>query len=482
MSKTNSVRPTSYLLYLSILMATGCAEQSVVKRLSIYDTPSSAVQQKTQANRKHFRIAPINSAASSVTESPVFRIEQPSVQTKQEPKAEPAKKEIKNAWDRLASLYQLSDLELSPKDHLRINQQLKQYLNDPHFLSTIQERAKPYLHFILDEIESQNLPGELALLPAIESSYRIHAKSRSKALGLWQFIPATGRLFGLKQNGWYDGRKDIYKSTQAATKYLGQLSRLYDDDWSLALAAYNVGKGNIKKARHKNRQKNLPTDYWSLPLPRETRNYVPRLLALAKIFANAEKYGVPLLDVSNEPYFSVVDIKSPLDIPIAAKIAKMSVKDFVILNPAFKRSSINKQGSYRLLVEKSKAKRFKRKLALTAKRDRVKPSSLHKIRKGESLSTIARLYGTSIRALRKDNELSSSRIKIGQRLYIPYGAKRKSAYIAKSKKRTYTVKKGDTFWEIAKQFSVRSKDIARWNRISLAKALQPGQKLIIKKS
>ena len=185
------------------------------------------------------------------------------------------------------------------------------------------------------KLKLKNIPGELALLPIVESAFKPHAISKSKAMGLWQFMPATGRFFGLKQNWWYDGRKDIYASTQAATTYLKQLGTLYDNDWSLALAAYNAGKGTIGKAIRRNKKKNLATDYWSLSLYNETMEYVPKLLAIAEIFANAEKYNIPLYPIPNKPYFAIVNTEIQLDLNMAAEMANMGAEDFFILKPWF---------------------------------------------------------------------------------------------------------------------------------------------------
>jgi membrane-bound lytic murein transglycosylase D len=210
-------------------------------------------------------------------------------------------------------------------------------------------------------------------------------------------------------------------------------------------------------------------------------NYVPRLLAIAKIFAHADKYNVPLLDIPNKPHFSIVDIHSPIDLDIAAEIADMPKNDFFKLNPAFKVARIN-DASHHLLIEADKVDGFKRRLAKIAKKDRVSNNHTHKhqIKNGESLGFIAQKYDTSVRILRKINRLAGNFIKAGQTLFLPKSkitkAKRKSA-----SKKTYIVKKGDTFWDIALLFDVRSIDIASWNNIPLEKMLQPGQKLIVRK-
>ncbi len=263
-------------------------------------------------------------------------------------------------WERLLSLYSLPKIE-----NERIDREIDWYLSHPNALNTIQQRAEPYLHLILDEIEAKNIPGELALLPVVESAFVPNAYSKAEASGLWQFVPATGRMFGLQQNAWYDGRRDIYASTKAATTYLKQLSETFDGDWLLALASYNWGKGNVKKSIERNEYRNMPTDYWSLGMPDETANYVPRLLAIAKIFANADQYNVNLHHIPNKPYFEVVHLDSQLNLSKAAEMADMSLHDFLKLNPAFNKSKTAPEGSgpRRLLIPVAKAEAFKENLA-----------------------------------------------------------------------------------------------------------------------
>lgn len=263
-------------------------------------------------------------------------------------------------WERLLSLYSLPKIE-----NERIDREVEWYLNHPQALSTIQNRAEPYLHLILDEIEAKNIPGELALLPVIESAFVPDANSRVAASGLWQFMPSTGRMFGLQQNSWYDGRRDVYASTKAATTYLKQLSQNFDGDWLLALASYNWGKGNVKKSIEHNEGRNMPTDYWSLRMPEETSKYVPRLLAIAQIFAHAEKYNVNLHHIPNKPYFEIVKLDAQLNLSKAAEMADMSLHDFMKLNPGFNKSKTAPEGSgpRRLLIPVAKAESFKENLA-----------------------------------------------------------------------------------------------------------------------
>ena len=271
-------------------------------------------------------------------------------------------------WERLISLYSLPEI-----DNPRINRELYWYLEHPTSLAIIQQRAEPYLNHILDEIEARNMPGELALLPVVESAFVPDAYSKADASGLWQFVPSTGREYGLEQNDWYDGRRDIFDSTRAATNYLKELSEDFNGDWLLALASYNCGKGRVRKSIDKNTNLNLPTDYWSLDLPEETEDYVPRLLAIARIFAHADEYNIHLQHIPNRPYFEVVDIQSPLDLHKAAELANTPLHTFLKLNPGFNRKSTAPQGPHRLLVPVAHAQTFKENLALLPPSERVTP-------------------------------------------------------------------------------------------------------------
>lgn len=439
-------------------------------------------------------------------------------------------------WDRLLSLYALPDIEND-----RVNREIEWYLRHPDSLVSLQKRAEPYMHHILDEIEAKDLPGELALLPVVESSFVPDAYSKSDASGLWQFIPSTGRLFGLKQNSWYDGRRDVYASTKAATTYLKQLSETFDGDWLLALASYNYGKGNIRKCMDRNAELDMPTDYWSLPLPDETYHYVPKLLAVAKIFANADYYHVPLRHIPNKPYFEVVDIKAPLDLNKAAQMANTPISEFRKLNPGFNRWCTAPDGPHRLLIPVKNASLFKKNLAempyyervsypkliaeqeehiiaeantpsrpapVMAKPSFTRPSAApatsdfarYQVKRGDTLTEIARNTHTTVDHLKKVNHLTRGQVNYGFTLKVPT-TKTASTRIAEKPivddKRRYktiiaakspstganayhTVKAGDTYFNIARRYDISPKELADWNHISLKSALIPGRKLVIK--
>ena len=416
-------------------------------------------------------------------------------------------------WERLLSLYSLPEM-----DNERIDRAVDWYLQHPASLAIIQQRAEPYLHHILDEVEAKEIPGELALLPVVESAFVVDAYSTADASGLWQFIPSTGEEYGLEQNAWYDGRRDVYASTQAATTYLKELSELFDGDWLLALASYNCGKNKVRKSIERNEDRNLPTDYWSLSLPEETLNYVPRLLAIAKIFANAEQYNIHLKHIPNKPYFEVVNTNAPLDLRKAANMANTPFDKFLKLNPGFNRACMAPHGPHRLLVPVDKADIFRQNLAQLPYDQRVDFSQFYqepvkvaktrhvpekvaearheeepvstnryKVKRGESLTTIASRTHTTIKSIRAANNLASNTVRSGEFLEIPTSFKPSNAVLPTKLPKTqigsnqsYTVKKGDTFWNISQRFSVSPKELAEWNKITLKTALVPGRKLTIK--
>jgi membrane-bound lytic murein transglycosylase D len=488
MMHVNFNRSVNFLLISISLIATGCSETSK-EPLSINDQApvraykhESYVYHPYRAFRKH--------------------------------KFKTASTYKNTVWERLLSLYSLPDI-----NNPRIDRELYWYLEHPASLAILQQRAEPYLHHILDEIEAKNIPGELALLPVVESAFIPDAYSKADASGLWQFIPSTGQEFGLQQNAWYDGRRDIYASTKAATTYLKQLSETFDGDWLLALASYNCGKGRVRKSIEQNEYRNLPTDYWSLDLPEETESYVPRLLAVAKLFANADEYNIHLQHIPNRPYFEVIDIKSPIDLHKAAQLANTPLDKFLKLNPGFNRSCTAPEGPHRLLIPVAQAQSFKRNLALLPYYERVtikqydedrvaqvhrqeKPEervaqirpevtrtilNQYKVKSGENLAFIASKNQTTIKSIRQINHLASNSIRSGMRLQLPSEAKYNSiSLIAKAAKNksanahVYAIKKGDTFFNISQRFSVTPKDIANWNNITLKTALIPGRKLTIK--
>ena len=390
-----------------------------------------------------------------------------------------------NVWTRLPYSFRISDIQ-----NVRIDKHKNWYLRHKSYLARVSERAEPYLYYIAEEVEKRNLPGEIALLPIIESAFKPHAKSRMKAAGLWQFVPATGRHFGLKQNWWYDARRDIHLSTHAALTYLQQLNKYYNGDWLLALAAYNAGAGNVNKAVRKNRKKGKPIDFWSLDLPRETKNYVPKLIAVAQLIKQPEQYELSLHPIDNSPRLMLVDVKSQIDLSLVAKLSGISIKEIKRYNPAIKRWATDPEGPHHLLMPVNMIERFEQKLAQVDDKERIQIYR-HKIRSGESLSVIARKYGLSIPALKKANQLKNSRIRAGRYLMIPLPKNTDIATLTNNTRKeekpqkklqgqVYTVRAGDSFWKIARRFNTSHRKLADLNGLSPGDTLSIGQQLLIK--
>lgn len=254
-------------------------------------------------------------------------------------------------WARLGQGFTLLDNNGS---NLRIEQQRDWFVSNPSFLGAASGRANRYIHFIAQRLDERKMPPELALLPIIESAYNPMANSNREAVGLWQFIPSTGRDFNLHQTGWYDGRRDILASSNAAMDYLTRLHDRFSGDWLLALAAYNAGEGTVSRAIKWNRQRGLPIDYWHLTLPRETQEYVPRLLALSLLVREPQAYGIKLSPVANVPYFEVVELGRPVDLAKVAVDAGIEEAELLGLNPAFLKK-MTLDGPAHLLVPRAKA-------------------------------------------------------------------------------------------------------------------------------
>ena len=250
-----------------------------------------------------------------------------------------------NLWDRLFDRYNIPEVS-----HPDIDRELSWFMNHPTYIERVQSRAEPFLYSIVKQLEKQNMPAELALLPVIESAFQPHVVSPARAAGIWQFIPTTGRHYGLKTSYSYDGRRDIYASTRAAIKYLKKLHNDFNGDWLLAIAGYNCGEGAVGRAIQRNLARGLPTDFWSLDLPQETRSYVPRLLAVAKLFNEAETYGINLHPIPNKALYKTVVMKDQVDLALAASAADMSLDKLFELNPGFKRQRVDVNGSYRLFI------------------------------------------------------------------------------------------------------------------------------------
>jgi membrane-bound lytic murein transglycosylase D len=296
------------------------------------------------------------------------------------------------------------------------------YASRPDYMKRMIGRSQRYLYHIVVEVEKRGMPSEIALLPMIESAFNPVANSRSKASGIWQFMPATGKHFGLKQDWWVDNRRDVTAATSAALSYLQKLYGMFGN-WDLALAAYNAGEGTVQRAIDRNRKKGLPTDYASLSLPEETKNYVPKLQAIKNIMRKPEVYGLNIDKIPNRPYFTKVIAPEQIDAKLAATLAEVSYEEFISLNPAYNRPVITETGSaHEILLPVSAANTFKLNLANYDK-PLVSWQTYH-TKRGERMDKIARKFGISVSQLREINDITNSKkINDAQPILVPFGAR-----------------------------------------------------------
>ncbi|MCW8863460.1 MAG: transglycosylase SLT domain-containing protein, partial [Colwellia sp.] len=271
-----------------------------------------------------------------------------------------------DVWQRIRG-----QLSFDVPENNRVVMQRNWYVKHPSYLDRVAKRAEPFLYYIVEELEKNNVPVELALLPVVESAFDPFAYSHGRASGMWQFVPDTGKRFGMKQNWWYDGRRDVVASTEGAIKYMKYLHKFFDGDWLLALAAYNSGEGRVQRAVRKNKSNGKNTDFWALDLPKETRAYVPKLLALADIIKRPEHFNLSLYKIANEEVISQVNIQSQLDLAKAASLADLSLTELQRLNPGFNRWSTDPDGPHRLLLPKHKVDHFEQGLGKLKKADRL---------------------------------------------------------------------------------------------------------------
>ncbi|AXR07042.1 LysM peptidoglycan-binding domain-containing protein [Salinimonas sediminis] len=394
---------------------------------------------------------------------------------------------ITNVWDRIANQSQFAI-----PDDKRLLVQRNWYLKHPEYMARVVKRADPFLYYITEQIEARKMPLELALLPIVESAFDPFAYSHGRAAGMWQFIPGTAKRFGIRQSWWYDGRRDVIASTAGALDYLNYLNKYFDGNWLHALAAYNSGEGRVSRAIKRNKKLGKPTDFWSLDLPRETRAYVPKLLALADILRNREAYDFAWPEIENVPVIEVVEIGSQVDLAFAADLAQMELEALQALNPGFNRWATDPDGPHHLVLPVDKAQGFTTELAKIDRQERLNWVR-HRVKRGDSLLRLAGKYHTIAAIIKQVNDLDSDVIRIGQAIMVPVALKELNAYALSQDQRlaslqnieradhklVHKVVSGDTFWDISRKYDISSAELAKWNGMAPNDTLQPGQELVI---
>lgn len=360
-------------------------------------------------------------------------------------------------WTRIRDGYALK----APENNGQIRRAIERFVRAPSYFRDISARASPFLYHIVEEIEQRGMPLEIALLPAIESAYEPGALSPKRAAGIWQFTPGTARNFGLQLDSWYDGRRDVVASTSAALDYLQKLHQEFNGDWFTALAAYNFGEGNIRKAIERNRSSGRPTDFWSLDLPAETRNYIPSLLAISTIIAKPHQYGISLRSIADSPQIEHIEIGSQIDLTVAARLAGLSPLDLKRLNPGYRRSITAPEGPFGIALPIDKADDFKRRLADLSAEQLVSSSV-----KAQVVAEVASDTGEDIKALPDDDKNAAGSVDAKNLLKV--NTERKNL-------RQYRVSQGDTLASIAKRHGTTVENLRALNQALNTRGLKVGE-------
>lgn len=410
-------------------------------------------------------------------------------------------RETPDVWEVLRDEFTLTHEVTRPE----VQEQIRWLVAHPSYLHKVSRQSEPYIYHILGEIKKRKLPGELALLPMIESAYDPFAYSGAGAAGLWQLMPRTGSDLGLKQDWWFDGRRSIGPSTDAALNYLVYLNRFFSGNWILAIAAYDSGEGTIARAVKATTKPGRPIYFWNLPIPRETKVYVPRLLALAEVIKNPGRYHVTLPNIPYLPYFEEVNIGSQIDLNHAAKLAGITYKELIKLNPGYNRWTTAPYKPFKLLIPTEKVQRFNLNLSNVPEEKRVSWTK-HQVKKGDSLNNIAIRYHTTVNLIKQLNQLTSNNVKPNQSILIPSSknttvtAKKeipltstsvaaavstisistvRPIVAARNHRVIHIVQNNDTYQKLQKTYGVTSIEIQNWNKLSANKPLRKGQQLVI---
>lgn len=363
----------------------------------------------------------------------------------------------------------------------------------PEYMERVLNRAHPWLHDIAEELELRDLPGELALLPIVESAYDPFAYSHGRASGAWQFLSPTAREYGIEINDFYDGRRDVWAATRAALDYLTYLNNRFDGNWNLALAAYNGGQGRVSRAIQRNQARGRSTEWHALPLPRETLAYVPKLHGLGCLFNQPERYGLTLPEWPNQPSIARVELAGPTDVVLLSVLADLDLAELVALNAGLNRHLTSPTGPHHLIVPVDRVDDVRLALPELNGEDMIVWKHIS-VRRGDTLSGLAQRHNTSVRALRETNQLNGDMLSIGQQLRLPSNgvtpensphAERYAELVSlqqrllPTRRFQHQVRPGESLWIIARNYRVSVTDLQRWNGLGQNSLIRPGQRLLI---
>ena len=395
--------------------------------------------------------------------------------------------EDKDLWKVIAN-----QQEIRVDDNSRVQSHINWITQRPDYLASISKRAQPFLYLVVSEVENEQLPIEIALLPIVESDYYPFSYSHGTATGIWQFIPSTGRMYGLEEDWWHEDRRDVLASTKAALHYLKDLNQMFEGDWLLSIAAYNAGPGRVQRAIDKNIKQGKKTDYWSLDLPKETEKYVPKLLAIAKVLKDPARYNQKLLSIENKPYLEPIKLESQFDLALIAQWTNLSIDEIYSFNPGLKRWATPEALPYTILLPIDVVGDFKE--VLSNQKNRPKVSwTRYKVKEGDSLGVIAQNFNTTIHQIQSVNEIKGNLIRANSYLILPLARENEDYYSLSddqreksrlnasknSEKLIYKVVAGDSLWKISQDFSVTVNELVRWNKIVPTAPLSIGKELVI---
>lgn len=395
------------LTALVALLVGACAEVPLAPQESLPEAAAQETPAKKPPLSVALAVVENTSAAPAVPAVSAVPAAPPPVQAAEQASPQPA-----DMWERLRLGFRMPDM-----DNRRVRMWERWYSARPEYVANMVDRSSRFLHYVMEEVERRNMPAEIALLPMIESAYNPYAYSRAHASGMWQFIPSTGRLYGLRQTYWYDGRRDVLAATSAALDYLEDLHAIFGS-WDLALAAYNMGEGGLSRAIARNKRRKRPTNYESLRMPRETRNYLPKLQAVKNIILDPARYGLQLADVPNQPYFATITTERHIDVELAAQLAEVSLEEFRILNSAHRKPVIRADGQEMIFLPRDNVEIFQKNLE--AHDEPLVSWGAYKVKRRDRLSKIAAKHGVSMAYLKKMNGISKRRrVRAGQTIVVP---------------------------------------------------------------
>ena len=481
---TETIRRTRHALLASvILVISACAHAPAERPVVQVRQPQPVGAVLPEGPSSTYPKAPIPpSAQSPLVTEPSAPAEEPT----QVAGLTPA--QYSDLFDRMRAGFKLDD---HPEEH-GIDQQLDWFASNPDYMQRAFGRSELYLYHIVTQLEARGMPLEIALLPVVESAFEPYAYSRARASGLWQFIPETGSRYGMKQDWWYDGRRDIVEATRGALDYLQALHDEFNGDWLLAIAAYNCGEMAVERAVDNNQRAGKPIDFWSLKLPAETRAYVPKLLAMKRLVSDPETYGLSISSIPNQPYFARVETKGQINLKLAAEIAGVTPEELYELNPAFHRWATDPAGPHFLLLPVDAAQVFNDNLTQLTEEQRMGLTH-YTVRKGDSVVSVAHQFETTVNVIRDLNGLPEGRLTVGTDLRIPsstavqlpakvmLAAARVDGKVRENRRvrrvRIQTVHAGESLWTIARRHGINVNTLASMNGMRAGDSLRAGQKI-----